>query len=42
MFAAVDDAYEKDASDVDEFENVLSAVKVLLVYVFGIVVDALM
>ena len=34
------DAYVNEASVVDVLENVLSAVNVLAVYVFGIVVDA--
>ena len=35
----VEDAYVNDPSVVEEFENVLSAVKVFAVYVFGIVVE---
>ena len=33
-------AYVNEARDVEEFENVLSAVNVLAVYVFGIVDEA--
>ena len=33
-------AYANEARDVEELENVLSAVNVLAVYVFGIVVEA--
>jgi hypothetical protein len=39
---SVVDAYANEASVVDVLENVLSAVNVLAVYVFGIVVDAAM
>jgi hypothetical protein len=42
MLAVVLDAYANEASVVDVLENVLSAVNVLAVYVFGIVVDAAM
>lgn len=38
----VDDAYVNEARVVDVFENVLSAVKLFAVYVFGIVVEAAM
>ena len=38
----VEEAYVNEPSVVEEFENVLSAVNVLAVYVFGIVVDAWM
>jgi hypothetical protein len=42
MLSCVVDAYANEASVVDVLENVLSAVNVLAVYVFGIVVDAAM
>ncbi len=38
----VDEAYANDASEVEELVNVCNAVKVFAVYVFGIVVEALM
>lgn len=40
--ARVDDEYPNDPRVVDEFVNVCSAVNVLAVYVFGIVVEAAM